>query len=584
MTLVCVPILFDDPESAAREAIEARDAGADLVELRVDRYFSGRGGDEPQGECHQQAERIAQLVARCPLPCIVTCRPVLEGGHYDGPDDARIALMERLGASAGGVAPAHGGAGRAPSYIDVELATFLRSENVRQKVRLAVDHPGQVRAVTTGLILSSHDFHERPPDLLRRLEAMNREPATRVMKIAFRARSLRDNLELLDLLAQSRGAGGAIKPLIALAMGPYGLMSRVLAPKFGAFLTFASLRRDSATAPGQPIIGELLNLYRFGAIGSATRVYGVVGWPVEHSLSPAVHNAGFEAIGHDGVYLPMPVAPGYEPFKATVLELAEHVHLDLSGLSVTIPHKEHLARLAHQQRTGWGDRWSLDRLTELCGAGNTLVIRRDPKGRPKGLAVHNTDGAGLVGVVRGAGVEPAGAEALVLGAGGMARAAAAALALEGARVWVLNRTPERAEALCADIARAAAALPEIGSAIAQRVLPIGRHELAARAPGIVVQCTPLGMAGGPDPGGSPLGAPELAGLPDRALVVETVYRPARTPLLDLARQRGLRTVDGSALFVAQAAEQFRLWTDRAAPSRLFDRVVRESLDADVAGP
>ena len=120
-----------------------------------------------------------------------------------------------------------------------------------------------------------------------------------MIKIAWLARSLRDNLEAFELLRTRR------KPMIALCMGRFGLMSRVLAPKFGGFLTFASLDGSSGTAPGQISISDMKKLYRWDALSPSTKVYGVVGSPIMHSMSPAIHNAGFEAVGFDGVYLPM---------------------------------------------------------------------------------------------------------------------------------------------------------------------------------------------------------------------------------------------------------------------------------------
>lgn len=554
MTLLCVPILVEEPEKALSDARVARDAGADLVEFRIDAFYTGT--DDPA-----QTPAIVRLVSRSPVPCIVTCRPVLEGGHYDGPDDARVSLMERLGTASGKDE-------QPPRYIDVELATYTRSENLRQKVNLAVDHAGQLRDVGTSLILSMHDFHTRPPDLIRRIEAMNRQDAARVIKVAYRARSLRDNLELLSLLAESRGGqGGIIKPMIALAMGPFGLMSRVLAPKFDAFLTFASLRRDSATAPGQPVIGELLDMYRFRSINPATRVYGVVGWPVEQSLSPLVHNAGFEAVGHDGVYLPLPIAPEWEQFKATLGELIDDPHLDLSGVSVTIPHKQHLVRLARESKGEGDERWSLDALSEVSGAGNTLTIQRDGKGRPVRLAVTNTDGPA---------VESALAESLgtlkdrtvvVLGAGGTARIVAAALAIAGAKVTVANRTRDRALALA----------DELSPRLPLAVKPHGLDDAPLADADAVVHATPVGMHGGPLPDSSLLTPEQLGNLRADSVVVECVYNPPGTPLLVAAKQRGLRTIDGAAVFVRQAADQFHAWTHRPPPTRLFERAVRETL-------
>ena len=152
-TLVCVPIMVTDEASALRDAAAARDAGADMVEFRVDDFFAGAGDEE-------DAARVARLASRSPLPCILTCRPTWEGGHYDGDDDVRVAMFER--ACVGLRSGEH-----APRYIDVELAAYNRSDNLRLKVNLCVD-PRESEH-TTGLILSSHDFNSRPADLTRRM-------------------------------------------------------------------------------------------------------------------------------------------------------------------------------------------------------------------------------------------------------------------------------------------------------------------------------------------------------------------------------------------------------------------------------
>lgn len=600
--MVCVPILFDDPDEALAAAVAARDAGADIVEFRVDQYFTGAAD-----EAEEQTRRIIDLVTRSPLPSIATCRPVLEGGQYDGPDDARVSLFERLGTAA----PRKDATGRAvnevpPTYVDVELSTYQRSANIKQKVNLGVDHPGQVRSVTTGLILSSHDFLSRPADLFRRLAAMNGEPVCRVVKVAFRARSVRDNLELLELIDEARERG---KPMIALGMGEFGLLSRVLAPKVGAFLTFAALRPSAATAPGQPTVRELLELYRFRSIGPGTGVYGVVGWPVGHSISPAVHNAGFEAVGHDGVYVPLPVPAEFEHLKASVLALADSAILDLRGLSVTIPHKESLVRLAQEERIEGDGRWTVDELSAVCGSGNTLVVKRDSRGRAERLEVRNTDGPAVVAVLREAiGLDSmhdgaANAEGdgrteaadagrpsaraawpgpvLVLGAGGTARAAAAALAMDGAAVWVLNRTPERAAALADELTAALSARRAAGTV---RVWLAGEGAGAAggdqppmSAFAAVFNATPLGLRGSSRERESALSEAGLAALGPACVVADAVYAPRRTPMLAAAAARGLRTVDGLAMFVHQAAGQFEAWTGRTAPRGLMRRVAEETV-------
>ena len=228
-----------------------------------------------------------------------------------------------------------------------------------------------------------------------------------VVKIVFMARSVRDNLELFDLLAERS------KPTIALAMGEYGTMSRILAPKFGGFLTFAAAGIDAATAPGQPTVRSLVETFRFDRIDRRTRVYGIVGHPVEHSLSPLVHNAGFDAVDWDGVYVPMPVAAGWESFKATVGEMIDHRRLDFSGCSVTHPHKENLVRLVREMGG------EVSALSDRVGAANTLVVDRDEDGTPARIRCCNTDVAAVREVVEsalaGRGERPL--EAAVVGAG-----------------------------------------------------------------------------------------------------------------------------------------------------------------------
>lgn len=566
VTLICVPIMVQDVASALADAAAARDLAANLVEFRLDDFFTGVQG--PDGD--REIASILTLVRESPLPCIVTCRPEPggEGGRYDGDEPARIALFERLGAT-----------DHPPRYLDVELATYTRSANVKQKINLAVRHDAQVRDLSTSLILSSHDFQGRPRDLLRTLGAMRAEPAAALVKVAYHARSLRDNLELFDILRERD------RPTIALAMGEFGLMSRVLAPKFGAFLTFASLRPSSTTAPGQPTVRELIDLYRFRAITPRTRVLGVIGFPVGHSLSPAVHNAGFESLGESGwaerdeqagdipgthagaVYLPLPIPPEYEHFKATLGALLDHPALSFAGCSVTIPHKEHLLRFAREEIVRHGDSlpelWHIDPSAADSGAANTLAVRRDALGRITSCLVRNTDGVAAVDALRPH-LPLTGACIGLLGAGGAARAIACQLLRSGARVVVFNRTPARAQELARDLA------PLGGAIIAATLDAFDLHPCDA-----LINCTPVGMHGGPAPDESPLPESKLVRGP--RVVMDTVYNPLETPFLAAARRQGLITVTGLEMFVRQAAAQFAEWTGRTAPIGLFRQVASETL-------
>jgi 3-dehydroquinate dehydratase/shikimate dehydrogenase len=542
-TLLCVPIMVDEVDEALHDAALARTHGADLVEFRVDRLFHGE-----QDEFGARA--VSRLVDESPLPCIITCRSSAEGGDYDGDEAGRVALWEHLGTARGdGLSPR-----LPPRYLDVELSTYSRSANLRQKVNLAVHHGAQTRDLSSSMILSAHDFQGRPANLARLVAEMRHYSAASVLKIAWRARSLRDNLEVFEVLRERD------RPTIALAMGEFGLMSRVLAPKFGGFLTFASLRENSTTAPGQPTIRELLDLYRFRSIGPATRVFGVMGWPVAHSLSPAVHNAGFEASGLDCVYVPMPVATEWEHFKATLLELLDCPWLGFGGASITLPHKEHLLRLASEDRSR---RWEIEPLSRRIGAANTLAVDEDGTCR-----ICNTDAAAVVSSLRAVmGPDLSGKRIAVIGAGGAARAAAVGLADAGATAVIYNRTRERAERLVAEVRTADAGRISVGP----------WEKLCASCCDAFVNCTPLGMTGGPDPQGSALDIAGLRGWTEDTVVMDTVYRPLETPLVKAARARGLRVIEGDRMFIEQARAQFEFWCGKAAPAGLYERVVREAL-------
>ncbi|MEL6329311.1 MAG: type I 3-dehydroquinate dehydratase [Planctomycetota bacterium] len=568
-TLVCVPIAVETIDRALDDARLAEAKSADLVEFRIDGFFSG--GDDGTEGVYELAQ-LRRLLDESPLPVILTCRPVWEGGEYDGEDAARVALFEKLCADGGN---------RAPAYLDVELAAYTRSANLRQKVNLCVTHPKQVRDVTTRLILSMHDFEGRPADLDRNLLRAIDEPACAVVKVAYRARSLRDNLELFEIIARTP------KPTIALGMGEFGLMSRVLAPKFGGFLTFASLRESSATAPGQPTVDELLGMYRFRSIGRQTRVYGVIGWPVGHSRGPLIHNAGFAEVGWDGVYLPLPVAAdGSDPdvsqlsFEATLGSLMNHEGLDLVGASITIPHKRHAAAA---QVAGTG-RQIADEAVSCLGAANTMLrTDADVEGVNQSILWRsNTDAAAIDELMLRALLDLGGSRIIdgehhlndraiaVVGAGGAARAAAYAAMVRGAEVTIYNRTFERADEIASDLMAAPMTV------LAPRPAMIGAaplERLGLSLCDLYINCTPVGMEGGPDPEGLSIPIPEMTLDPARTVFFDTVYTPAETPMLREARARGFRTIDGVEMFVRQAALQFELWTGEPAPAGLFERLM-----------
>jgi len=566
VTLVCVPIFVEDIDAALRDGVAARDAGADLVEWRIDTYFSGStGSDAEDGVLVSELQR---LLAESPLPAILTCRPTWEGGEYDGDDADRVALFEKLCTG-----------DHAPAYLDVELAAYTRSANIRQKIDLCVDHPKQIREVRTKLVLSIHDFEKRPDNLDRRLLEAYDAPACAVVKVAYHARSLRDNLDLFELTR------GSPKPTIALGMGEFGLMSRVLAPKFGGYLTFAALRDSTGTAPGQPTMDELLNLYRFRSIGRETKVYGVIGWPVGHSLSPHIHNAGFEAVGHDGVYLPLPIAADENDaeasdlsFRTTMLALIDDPGVQLSGASVTIPHKERLARFARDEDGAWKVRSVIhvDHGFDIwCSSSANTFAREAPSGGEMLAHVRNTD-MGAVGSLLLDAVGDqylTGFSVAVIGSGGAARGAAAELGCLNAEVVLYNRTQTRADDLAKELESRLGDHEMWGGSAAAA----SSNDLAASTHHVYINCTPVGMAGGPDPDGLSIPVPDMPNVGPDTVFFDTVYNPVETPMLKAARERGCKTIDGVEMFVRQAAAQFELWTGKEAPVQLFDRICREKL-------
>jgi len=376
------------------------------------------------------------------------------------------------------------------------------------------------------------------------------ERRAQVDKIVWMARTVRDNLEAFEILLRP------MRPTIALCMGEAGLISRILAKKFGAFLTFATLPGDAGTAPGQISIHDMKRLYRWDALGANTRVYGVVASPVMHSMSPAIHNAGFDAVDHDGVYVPLLVNPGYESFKAFMESFLAFEPLHLSGLSVTLPHKENALRYLKEKGA------EVEELAERIGTVNTIVI--EPGGKLRGF---NTDYAAILDTITTAlGItrdDLAGRRVAVIGAGGTGRTAVAALAECGATVVVYNRTMERAESLAEEFNG------RRGKVVAARM-----EKLCDSCCHIFINTTSVGMH--PKIDESPLGdrLPEFGA---DTLVFDTVYNPMETKLLKQAKAGGAKTVGGVEMFVRQAARQFEAWTGKAAPLDRFRSVVESRL-------
>jgi 3-dehydroquinate dehydratase/shikimate dehydrogenase len=315
-------------------------------------------------------------------------------------------------------------------------------------------------------------------------------------------------------------------------MGEEGLLSRVLGPRAGGSFTFGSTEDGEETAPGQITARALRDLYRIDQIDQATRIFGVAGNPISHSLSPLMHNTAFRRENVNAIMLPLKVK--------TLSDMLTVVReLPLGGVAVTMPLKQEvLPQLAN-----------MDPLTAKIGACNTLRTGADGK-----LYGFNTDVAGVVRPLERR-MRLQGARVAVLGAGGAARAAVFALVGQGAEVYVVNRTHETAVTL----ARQAKAKSL-------------KHEVFAKQKfDVLVNATPCGMVGSKE--AMPIAANEL----NASLVFDMVYNPLETPLIKLAKSRGVAVVSGLEMFVQQGARQFEIWTGKPAPEAEMMRMVELEL-------
>ena len=457
-----------------------------MAELRVDCLSAREAG---------RAKEFPRLVD---IPVILTVRRRMDGGCFAGNERERVGLLERL--SAGGFA-----------YVDLEWDLAA---------------PGLEATIAgTGarIIRSFHDFTGVPPDLAGRVRALA-SARGEIPKAAVMPNGTADLARLLSAFEQLRGL-----EKIFLGMGDVGFPTRVLATRLGSFLSYAS-PPGTAIAPGQLDPATLEGTYRFRSLGPGTALYGVIGNPVMHSRSPLIHNLGFAALGIDAVYLPF-VVDELEPFW----RIADT--LELRGLSVTVPHKRAvLDRVA-----------TPDERVVAAGACNTMV-RREGRGPWTGA---NTDIPGFIGPLCAAlgGKVPRGLAATVIGAGGAARAVVRALVESGARVLVLNRSPERGSALARAFSIPCAGLDEAG------------YRLAEGFADLVVQTTSAGMT--PDAGADPASGLRFTG---REIVYELVYSPPETAFLRRAIDAGCRVVRGVQMLNAQAFEQFRLFTGVEYPA------------------
>ncbi len=466
--------------------------GAELVELRLD-YISSR-------------VNIQRLVKDRPCKVVITVRREQDGGKYTGSEEQRLMMLRE--AIANGV-----------EYVDLE-------DDIAGKIP---------RFGKTKRIISHHNFRNTPENLRELHDRMKALDAD-IVKIATMANQPHDNLRVLEMMQESDC------PTIGMCMGDIGTPSRILGPKFGAPYTYATFHHERALAPGQLSYDQMVNVYRHNSIGHDTAVYGVVADPVGHSLSPQIHNAAFGAAGIDAVYVPFRV-----PFDVLGQFMEDAKRLGVKGLSVTIPHKEAIAKYLTK----------VTHAVKGIGAVNTVLFKDDD------VLGCNTDVQAAMDCLENAlgGISSEAASplrdkrALVLGAGGVARALMYGLQRRGAKTMISSRTRSRAQNLADTFG---------GKCVEWQA----RHVPAD----IIVNCTPVGMH--PNVDETPF---NKSNLKPTMVVFDTVYNPESTLLLKESLSHGCRVVTGVEMFIRQAALQFLLFTGKEAPEPLMRETLKRAI-------
>lgn len=482
MARIVASIFAESREQVVRAAAKAAMAGADWLELRLDRWQRGD---------------LTSLLRDLRLPALVACRTPEDGGHYRGTlAERRELLSAALDAGAQG--------------IDLEGWETWQPPAGRSRLRLR--------------IRSFHSFTGVPKELDAIRAKLHANPG-QIAKIVVTTHDLADAAPVFDLL---RATDQREQPTVAFALGRTAWPTRLLAAVMGAPLVYGRVDDgEEATAPGQPSVALLHGLFRARELGPDTKVFGVLGNPALQSLGPWLHNRICRRLGVDAIYLPFETSR-----PEAVVEMLQRANL--RGVSVTAPHKGAMAARCRE----------IDDDAKAADAVNTVLF--DGDGRWSG---HNTDVAGVLEALASAGVARGdGRRACVLGAGGAARAGAVALARLGFAVTILARSLD--------------AIRPYAAAHGFQLASMSAAVLGELAPAVVMQATPVGTRGRD---GEDRLVPEWRPAKD-CVVMDMVYQPRRTRFLQEAEAAGARTVDGLAMFLAQASAQARWFTGKHAPA------------------
>ncbi|MGA2035800.1 MAG: shikimate dehydrogenase [Thermoguttaceae bacterium] len=492
--MICVCIGRGRHRHVIAEHRHLVEQGARLVELRLD-YISGE-------------INIRRLLTDRPSPVVITCRRQADGGKFTGSEDQRLMYLR--------TAIAEGA-----EYVDLE-------EDVAGSIP---------RFGPTKRIVSMHDFRRTPENLEevhRHLASLNAD----VVKLATMANHPHDNLRMMEVVRRSA------VPTVGVCMGDIGIPTRVLTGRFGAPFSFATFHHERSLAPGQLSFQQMTEIYHYDQINPQTEVYGVVADPIQHSLSPLIHNTAFTHLKLNKVYVPFRV-----PREDLSQFLDDALAWGIKGLSVTIPHKEEVVKKLTEA----------DGSVHGTGACNTILFDGPARrGYNTDYRAAMTSLEEAMGIAENADQPLAGKLALVLGAGGVGMAITYGLIRRGAQVVVSD-----------DLAKRAVALAKRFDC--RSVDWAQRHTVSAD---ILVNCTPVGMH--PNVDESPFDRHHLK---PSMVVFDVVYNPENTLLVKEARSRNCTVVTGVDMFVRQACLQFELFTGQEGPAEVMRDVIRRAIAA-----
>lgn len=472
---------------AAYQQIEKALPYADVVELRLDCF----GSLDENG--------LRKLKMAFSIPMIFTLRSKGQGGSYEGTENTRLEKIRAL-------------ATLKPEFLDLE--SCIPVEFFEEMRTL---HPD------VKVICSYHDFISTPQDLPALYRSLKQKSAS-LYKIAVMAEN---SLDALRLLAWVKNEG---EEIIAVSMGPYGQISRILAPIVGSQMTYAAINKGQETAPGQLLAKTLVELYRYHSLNPKTKIYGLIGDPVEGSVGHETHNTLMKACDLDALYLKIPVKPTE---LASFLSFAKQ--LNFSGLSVTMPLKEEVMQYLDE----------VDSEAKTIGAVNTLLFE-DGK-----LSGCNTDGIGALEAVEMI-LPVRNKRIVILGAGGAAKAIAYEACKRGGNVIIVNRNEEKARILAESLNCTAADLNAM-------------KELFATGYDILVNTTPSQLPIDPN-----------FILPS-AVVMDIKTRPKEPLLLQHAKQKGCKVIYGYQMFIEQGIRQFDKWFNATLSMQKSREIIEEKV-------